>query len=465
MVKDYFQDIIPPEQPHDIEPPRRVPVSPMSTSNSTMPPEPEISQEEPDLDPPSPDRSIRNVNINPSRPRRPMPEMTQQSDFVRKAPPHRIWLWVVAAVSVLALAILLLMALRATTVTVTPKTHAVIFDQTSQFTAYPSVAAASGTLPYTVQTVDLEDSDTVTSTGTVHSEEKASGSITVFNDFSSAPVKLIKTTRFETPDGLVFRAPADIVVPAKSGSTPGSVTVTVVADQVGDKYNVGPISRFTLPGLKSTPDMYAHVYASSNAAFTGGFSGDKPGVSQADTDTTVAAIRSRLEGKVRDAAKALENDSSIVFTDLVQVQYQDEPTTSEAGGKVRIHQKAHVLIPVFPADAFAAAVAQSVSSNTDNASMFIIPGEGYGAHMTSASSTLGVDPMSFTLIGNALIVWRVDTKALTEALAGKDQSAFQNIVTGFEGVQEARARIEPFWSSVFPKNAASIKVTVVNPAK
>ena len=466
MAKDYFQDIVPPAQAAKSgEPVRRVPISPAQAEAPVV--EEHVAQEEPDLNPPSPDRSIRNVSINPARPRRSVPDIapTGNSGFAPAGKPgKRIWMWGIAGVTVVIAAILLLLAVRATTVTIIPKTHAVVFDQASQFTAYPSIAAASGTLAYSIQTVQLEDSDTVSSTGTVHTEDKASGIVTVVNDFSTSPVKLIKNTRFATPDGLIFRAPADIVVPAKSGSAAGKISVTVVADEAGEKYNVGPVSKFTLPGLKSTPDMYARVYASSEKAFAGGFSGDRPGVSQSDTDKTVAAIRSRLESKVRDAAKALENISSVVFTDLVQVRYESLPSTPEARGNVRIHQKAEVVIPVFTAGNFAEAVARSVSSNTDGASMLVQPGEGYGAHLTSASSTLGIDPLTFSLIGKATIVWQIDPKALTEALAGRDQGAFQSIVTGFAGIQEARARIEPFWSGVFPKDPSAIRVTIENPS-
>ena len=94
---------------------------------------------------------------------------------------------------------------------------------------------------------------------------KASGSITVYNNYSTASVKLIKNTRFQTPAGLIFRVPADVVIPGKQGSTPGQVTVTVFADQVGQQYNIGPTPRLTVPGLQSNAAMYAQIYANRPA--------------------------------------------------------------------------------------------------------------------------------------------------------------------------------------------------------
>ncbi len=132
---------------------------------------------------------------------------------------------------------------------------------------------------------------------------------------------------------------------------------------------------------------------------------------------------------------------------------------------MRIQQKAHASVIVFAADAFAKAVALSVSSDVDDAIVHLIPGEGFGARALSASSTPGIDPLQFGLIGGATIVWDIDTAAVAGALVGRDQAAFQTIVTGFKGIEEARARIEPFWSRYFPKDAADIRIKVIDPAE
>ena len=45
---------------------------------------------------------------------------------------------------------------------------------------------------------------------------KSSGKIIVYNNFSSEPQRLIIRTRFESPEGLVYRIPESIVVPGKT---------------------------------------------------------------------------------------------------------------------------------------------------------------------------------------------------------------------------------------------------------
>lgn len=413
------------------------------------------------LPPASSDRSIRNVQIQPSRPRRPIDIPVPQARTPRRR--RKLWLWVLAIVAVLVVGILALVALRPTRVTVTPRTHAVSFDNANRYTAYPSASAPAGELAYAVKTQTLEESETVAASGTMRVEDKASGQITVYNNYSVDPVKLVKNTRFSSPDGKIFRAPSDIMVPGKIGTSPGRITVTVIADKAGQEYNGGPYSRMTLPGLQSTADMYANVYAQSSAAFSGGFVGEKPGVSVADTERAVAAMRSRLEAQARSSVEALETDGDVVFPDLSRLTYTSEPATIESGGMVRMHEKASVSVPVFPAAAFAQAVALSVSVDAATASIEVVPGDGYGAQLISAAtSTLGVNPIQFGLIGKATLLWAIDAPGLASALAGRDQGAFQTIVSTFPAIEEARARIQPFWSSSFPADPSKIDIVVVD---
>jgi hypothetical protein len=385
-------------------------------------------------------------------------------------PPRKRATWLIWAAAVLGIFIvagLLLFAFRSTTVSVIPKSHTVVFSTSSQYTAFPSATAASGTLSYTVQTSDIEDSAVIaaaTSTTRLPAA-KASGSIIVYNSFSTSPVRLIKNTRFQDPNGLIFRAPADISIPGKKGSTPGQIQITVIADQAGAQYNIGPTAKFTVPGLKSNTAMYAGVYAKSTSGMTGGSSGGVgQGIDPATLAKTVADVRGRLLNKAHDAASALSVGSAVAFPDMVQITYQDLPNTTEAGGGVRIHENAHVVIPVFPSDEFAQAVAQSVSADAENAPVSLVGGSGFtGFLASSTSATLGSDPIDFTLAGQAVLIWKIDTQALASALAGRSSGAFQTIVNGFPGIQEAHARIEPFWKSTFPTDANAIKIDVQAP--
>lgn len=462
MAKDYFQDIVPPQSASRSRKQIAPPPPPV--------PEPDLDEftdeEEVGYEAPMPERSIRNIPVPQSRTRTRadagVPPQRSSISAPRIPGRSRSWLWILAGIFVVFVGTLAVVASRGTVVTITPHSQLVTFDQTAQFTAYPAATAATGTLSYSIQTIEFEDSAVVPAQGTQHVETKASGAIMIYNDYSSSPVELLENTRFETPDGLIFRIPAKVSIPGKTAAGPGTLTVTVNADQPGDKYNIAPISRFTVPGLKGGA-MYNKVYASSQAAFTGGFTGEQPGIDPAALATALADIRTRIETKARESLLSASS-STVAFPGLASIAYQELPSTPEADGTVRVHQKAIVTYAAFPADIFATVIAQSVSADVTGSRIVIKPGEGYGAvPVTSGTSTptlSGTGPLPFAIMGKALLVWDINAPELQKALAGRSEAAFPTIIESFPSIETAHARIEPFWKNTFPSDSTQIRVNV-----
>lgn len=444
MVKDYFQDIVPPGElgGDDMEsrPPEKVP---MRTSQS-------MSQN-------TPDRSIRNIHIN-RRAAYASPSAPPSRDRSRGKP----ILWIIAALCVAGLALLFLVfAFKQTTVTVVPRSQTVLLDESFQFTAYPSGSSASGTIPYTIKTADFQEFENVAASGTKHKEQKAAGTITVINNYSPEPVRLIKNTRFATASGLIFKAPTEIVLPGKQGNTPGKVNVTVAADKAGSEYNIGAGEKLTLPGLESNAAMHAAVYAETAAPITGGFLGEAPSVESSTLQSAKSAVQSKLEQKINQHVGALNTDAEFALKPVVS--YSEEPAGAVSGGTVRIGITAHVSVPTIPRKALSSAVAQAVTANASDEAYMLNPSDGFAVAVVGDGAVLGSDPIDFVLSGTGLLVANVNIEMLMSALAGRDKAAFKAIVANFPGVQSAKARIEPFWRSTFPTDPGEIYVIVTEP--
>ncbi len=437
MVRNFMHDIVPNDDDSE-----RDEIQPASRSIRSLRP------------------SAERVRLTPQRQHRiEIEEKEENSPGIHKG------IWIVGVVGFIVLLLLgTLVLFPSTTITVVPRTHVLPFDGTTPFTAYPAATAATGTMPYTVQTQVLEDSAVVEASGTEFVEEKATGSITLYNEYSDQPVRLIKNTRFESPTGLIFRIPASVDIPARKGSTPGTITVTVFADQTGPNYNIAPTDKMTIPGLKSTPDMYAKVYGKSTAAFTGGFSGDRPAVSPSILEKAKAEVRSRLDQKARELSQA-STESAVSFPGLFVVTYETLPPTKELGGGVRIHEKATVALPVFERAALAKTLAQAVAANSEGQSIAITFSSDISAQAlgTLSVADLGREPLTFTMKGKGLLTWNLEGNAIRDALAGREETAFQPIIEGFQGVESARARITPFWKHSFPVDPTDITINLESP--
>ena len=453
-ARNYIQDIVPEEEPAAGGP-----------------------EAEPHM---APERSIRNIQsarIRPIRggasngasmsrtaPARP-PNMNDYEPSRQKR--GRWGMWIAALVACIVLiGAGALVFFPSTTISVSPHTQVVPLDAATPFIAYPAASAASGSISYTVVSQSYDDSAVVAASGVEEAQEKATGTITVYNEYSDSPVRLIKNTRFQSPDGHVFRIPASVDVPGRKGGTPGTIQVTVFADQTGESYNIAPVDRFTLPGLKSTADMYAKVYAKSTTKFEGGFSGERPAVPPATLEAARSEMRARLNEKTKELAQTVPQ-GLLAFPGLANVTFETLPPTSEPGGGVRIHERATIVLPVFTEALFAQAIAQAVSASAEGQSISLRFAGNVSAQASStlAQQEMGEKPLGFSLSGSGQLVWNVDAQALAEALSGREESAFETIIQGFPAVEEARARITPFWKHAFPLDPSKIKVTIEEPAR
>lgn len=140
---------------------------------------------------------------------------------------------------------------------------------------------------YPIET-EIELTKTYTATGFDSIGTDSRGEIIIFND-STRPQGLIATTRFRSPEGIIFRLQNDVQVPAN-----GTVTGLVVADKldengqvVGDRGNLGP-STFSLPALTGSNENL--VYGKNIEPFTGGTTAAVKIVTQQDIDGSKADI-------------------------------------------------------------------------------------------------------------------------------------------------------------------------------
>jgi hypothetical protein len=480
MAKEYFQDIVPPhtDSPRGASHARRL--HPISSSEQGVRPETNtvdpletdyvddtIEDDSSMIQP----RGIRNIQISGRRPRGAMLDTRDMPSLGRTSYHHpgrslsKGWIWILAIISLTTLGALGLFVFRDTTVTLSPHSRSVTFDDTSQFIAYSRGTVGTSSLSYQLSKMDMSDVAVVSGTGAIARQMKASGSITVYNNYSTGKIRLLKDTRFESPTGLIFRTPANIVVPGKHGVTPGSVSVIVEAEEAGQKYNIEPVSRFNVPGLNAKPSMYGNIYARSFKPMSGGFAGNQMGVDDAVRKATVLDIHNRLQEKVAHYVSSLNTATTTTFSDLVQITYIDEPDVDDGNGNVQIHQTVHVEVPVFPSNLLASAIAQTAGIDSNHSELNVQKGVGYGVRIASSTPlVLGIDAINFSLLGQATLIWSIDTSAIRHALAGRDRSVFETIIGGFPAVETARARIEPFWKNTFPTDPAKIHVIIENPS-
>ncbi|MSU76388.1 hypothetical protein EXS54_02890 [Patescibacteria group bacterium] len=208
--------------------------------------------------------------------------------------------WKIAA----AIVLVLLLAGGATaavvlpkaTVTVSPKTTPVNASVPLTFsTRAPSVDTDGNIIPSKTIEVTKEGSRKVSATGKSEGGEKASGEITVTNTLPRNQ-SLVTNTRFQSPDGKIYRAQSGIVVPAG-----GQTTVKVTADTGGTAGNLTAGTKLTIPGLKGSDA----VTGQADKALTGGTDSATTTISADDVEHAKQELANQiaLEGAAEAKSK------------------------------------------------------------------------------------------------------------------------------------------------------------------
>lgn len=324
-------------------------------------------------------------------------------------------------------------------------------------------AAPNGSvLAYTIKTTEEVRTTTVPQSGSESVEEVAQGTITIYNEYSTNPQRLIANTRFETEDGLIYRIKNAVTVPGyktvSGNKVPGELSVTVFADQPGERYNK-PSASFTIPGLKGSP-QFDTMYARSTGALSGGFVGERAVVDPAVRDAAVATLKAGIEGAAEAAFVASLSDDELYFPGTLTVELIETPDVSTDSG-AQVTLKAIAQAPVFSEDALARVFASEAG----------VTPEGELAIENISELAIVVDSLEdgatlrLTVSGEPRLVGVVDDQKLTQDLAGKNRRSVGGVLSSYPAIADMKISIYPFWRDVLPEDVSRIVVEHVDGAE
>ncbi|MFA4830630.1 MAG: hypothetical protein WC862_01395 [Patescibacteria group bacterium] len=198
-------------------------------------------------------------------------------------------------ITIVLLGMIVFMSSKRATITITTKATPVNVNFTVEIGETTSANQVAGAV--VTSTVSLTKS--FSPNGNSEAPGIAAGIITLHN-ISKTAQPLVVTTRFLSPDGILFRLKKGDTAPAQ-----GTVDVEVYADQAGKSGNIGP-ANFTIPGLNEARQK--EVYGTSAGSMSGGMK--TIGVlSQEDIDKAEKEMleQIRLEGEKKLSSEGHDN--------------------------------------------------------------------------------------------------------------------------------------------------------------
>ena len=367
-----------------------------------------------------------------------------------------IGLWVAAGIIVVALGFALSLLFSGTSVTVIPKQSTVSVD--TALRAFKT--AKPGELPFQTMTIEKTASQSVPSTGQEDATLRASGKIVIYNNYSAAPQRLIRNTRFESSGGKIYRIDASIVVPGKTATAPGDIEVEVFADEPGEAYNIG-LSDFTIPGFKGTA-QYSKFYARSKTPMTGGFVGKRLTIDPVVLSKAKDDIHAKLNADLITAVDAQKPEGYELYEGAIFFEYTSMPN-AESGSAVLVTEKATLYGVLFDKKELASAVASAMATTPASGVPLLLADDSTLAFAVAEQDRYHPwekESFSFTLKGTAHLVAEFNEGDLRGDLVGKSRAGLPTILSGYPGIERAEVVMRPFWKRSFPENPEDIELKI-----
>ena len=370
----------------------------------------------------------------------------------------KIWLGIIVGIAIILLLVFWSMFATATVKVVLSQQTTTINDT---FSANRGIDSEKG-LSYQIVKLQKKATRDVQPTSEEKVERKASGQIVVYNKYSTKDQKLIVNTRFEAPNGKIYRIDKPIIIPGGKGSgenmVPGSIEVTVYADEAGEEYNIDSVD-FTVPGLNKGTSLYEGIFARSKTEIKGGYSGMLKSASEEDIEKTTQDLRRELNTLLQEEISSTIGDDSIFYEDAVFVNFTTNvPTEISANGMLTVEETGLLQIVVFNKKELSSEIAEkSLSSYDDSVVLVRNLDEMHFILENKEEFDLTVDEsFDFVLSGSPHIVWEIDEKSFKDDLAGLSKNSISTIIQNHSSVRKIEAEIKPFWKSSFPDNPDSI---------
>ena len=303
-------------------------------------------------------------------------------------------------------------------------------------------------IPGEILEAAVENSQTFPAAAYEQTQSKASGQVTIVNNYSRSQ-KLVATTRLLAPDGKLYRLTEFVEVPVG-----GQVTTVAMADQAGNEFEIGP-AKLTIPGLWEP--IQDKIYAQTDGfkiQTATQYKIDQPAIDQAVLELTKKISGQALAEMQSQAGSQKISEQALVFETL---KYSTDAEVGSSNKEFNMTLGLGVKALVFDE----AKLKEIASSNLPE-----IYKTGNSLVKTDQDSfdyeVILLDENSENLIAQVKGEYTINVSSLKidpAELTGLTKTEAETYLTNLSDVQEASVSL-PFWTKYLPPLKDKINIQI-----
>ena len=313
-----------------------------------------------------------------------------------------------------------------------------------------------------IKTQECSSSQEFPATGVKSLTTKASGTIRVYNAYSTSPQTLVATTRFVSDSGKLFRIPQKIVIPGAhyegSKLIPGEVDTLVEAGEAGEEYNIGP-STFSLPAMAGT-SRYTAFYAKSSSPMTGGSKSQITQVTDKDLSSAQEFLTIIALANCQKTLQAsLSPEEYVINDEALKAEIVESNPLAKTGQEVdkfTLNIKAKATALVFKKSDLESFTKAYLESKVPEGKQ--LDGNSVAVSYSLQDVDLSKGKMVLNVEISAEIYSTPDENSLKEAVKSLRPDEVAVSLKKFSEINDFQVRLWPFWINKTPAKTESIIV-------
>lgn len=308
-----------------------------------------------------------------------------------------------------------------------------------------------------VQNVELS----FPATGKKNVMKRASGKVTIYNAYSSAPQRLVANTRIAAPDGKIFRLAQSVTVPgakvAGGRIEPSSIEAAVVANEPGEAFNIGPVPRFTIPGFQDSP-KFSGFYAESKSPMTGGAVGEMSFPTDEDIRKAKATVQEKLETANKAYFLATLPKQLKMLDGAMQFRAVSQTVRPEADaeGKFSVFEEGETTLIAFQESDLLAMFLERAKRDLGASVVMKDYRLAYGNPQPEVKGGTLIIPLEY----KGTFTKSVDAENMRRQILGLKERDLKARLLTLAGLDRAQVSLWPFWVRSVPKDAEKVNVIV-----
>jgi hypothetical protein len=282
---------------------------------------------------------------------------------------------------------------------------------------------------------------------------RAKGRITIFNYWSSDPQPLVASTRFiHNSTNQLFRTTNTVTIPGtevvEGETVPGTTTVTIQADEVGDSYNVSA-GRFTIPGLPISKQ--SKIYGQSDNNLTGGYQKEILVVSQQDYQQAREKLNQELAEELESKFQEEIGDKTVLDKKVEQVIREEaSPKVGQEAGSFTLVIQKEVSTLAYNKDEFLRTVKEKFDRRSSDDRELVLDGLDEQITIKNTELKIGEKEARLELDIKGVTIPHLDEEILRKNIVGQARTEGERYLIGYSQIEDAKIDLWPFWAKRVP---------------